>query len=286
MNWDDLKIMLAVARSGSLTRAAVVLGMDQSTVSRRLTAIEADLGSTLFVRSKTGIAPTELGERVMTHAADIERRVDRLVEDATATESAVVGTLRVLSNAWILNRLIDEGLRSFLDAHPKLRLRLLTNPPEVRMRGDATISLWFERAPEHGEFAIKLGDVPFDVFAPKGIDPDTLDWVSFFDEDAPRRAPVRNWEKIRKSGDVLRLTATDASLLQTSVQRGVGKGILPLCLAVDDPALERIETDRGRFLRTLHLHAHPDTVQSLRVQKTIRWLRDNFERIFLPQIEN
>lgn len=281
MNWDDLKIMLAVARSGSLTRAALILGMDQSTVSRRLTAIEADLESTLFVRSKTGIAPTELGEQLMVHAADIERRVDRLVEDAAASDASVVGTLRLLSNAWILNRLIDQGLRAFLDEHPRLRLRIVTRPPEVRMRGDATVSLWFERAPEPGEFAIKLGDVPFDVFAPKGTDPETLDWVSFFDEDAPRRAPVRNWEKIRKPGDVLRMTATDAALLQTSVQRGIGKAILPLCLAADDPRLERLETERGRFLRTLHLHAHPDTVQSQRVQKTIRWLRDNFDRIFL-----
>lgn len=282
MNWDDLKIMLAVARSGSLTRAAVMLQMDQSTVSRRLTAIEAELGATLFARSKTGIAPTELGERLVVHAEEIERRVDRLVEDAAQGEDEAVGTLRLLSNAWILNRLIDQGLSDFLAAHPRLLMRLVTRPPEVRTRGDTTISLWFERAPDPGEFAIKLGDVPFDVFAPEGVDPEGLDWVSFFDEDAPRRAPMRNWEKIRKPGDVLRMTATDASLLQTSVRRGIGKGILPLCLALDDPGLTRVETKKGQFLRTLHLHAHPDTVQSLRVQKTIRWLRDSFDRIFLP----
>jgi len=58
LNWDDLKILLAVARAGSLSRAAVQLGLGQSTVSRRLSGLEATLGTKLFKRSKTGLVLT------------------------------------------------------------------------------------------------------------------------------------------------------------------------------------------------------------------------------------
>lgn len=282
MNWDDMKVMLAVARSKSLSRAALMLRMDQSTVSRRLTALEADLGATLFVRSKTGIAPTEAGARMVLHAGEIERRVDRMAEEATASDSEPVGTVRLAGNAWILERLSATVLPPFLAAHPRLTLRLVARPPEVRARGDATVSLWFEKTPEPGEFAIKLGEVPFSLYCARGVAPETRDWVSFFDEDAPRRAPVRAWEKLRAPGDGLRLTATDAGLLAATIRAGIGKGILPQCLGDEDPGLERVESDKGDLLRTLHLHAHPDTVQARRVQATVRLLRDSFAEVFLP----
>ncbi len=282
MNWDDIKVLLAVMRSKSLSRAAVMLKMDQSTVSRRLSAVEADLGTILFVRSKTGIAPTEAGDRVLQHALEVERRIDRLAEEAATETSELVGTLRLVGNAWVLNRLIETVLPAFTDAHPRLLLRIVTWKPEVRMRGDATLSLWFERPPEPGEFAIKLGEVPFAAYGPRGVVPPPPGWVSFFDEDAPRRAPVRAWEAARGKDETLTLTATDATLLCTAVRQGVGKGILPQCLAEHDPCLERLDMAAGGFIRTLHLHAHPDTVQNLRVQKTIRLLRDHFEEVFLP----
>ncbi|MEQ8366301.1 MAG: LysR family transcriptional regulator, partial [Roseicyclus sp.] len=61
MDWNDIRVSLAIARAGSLNQAALLLGMDQSTVSRRLTALEAKLGTTLFQRSSHGVLPTEAG---------------------------------------------------------------------------------------------------------------------------------------------------------------------------------------------------------------------------------
>ncbi len=274
LNWDDLKVLLAVTRSGSLTRASALLGVDQSTTSRRLTALEAALGTTLFVRSKTGIRPTELGEKLVMHALEVERRTERMAEVASSPATEPTGTVRLVGNHWVIEWIATQVLPQFLARNPRLIVRLVTTPPVVQARGDATISLWFETQPQPGEFAIKLAEVPFAMYAPKGKDPDALDWISFFDEDAPRRAPVRVLEKARKRGDVVRVTGTDARLVAATVRAGAGKGLLPMCLMQNDATVMRLSGPEPDLVRTLHLHTHPDTVQSLRVQTVIRWLRE------------
>ena len=72
MNWDDLKVALAVGRTGSLSRAALQLGVNQSTATRRLVALEAQVGKTLFVRSQAGLTPTEAGRIAIARAGDVE----------------------------------------------------------------------------------------------------------------------------------------------------------------------------------------------------------------------
>ncbi|MEW9920808.1 LysR family transcriptional regulator [Marimonas sp. MJW-29] len=75
MHWDDLKILLAAARGGSLSRAAILLGMDQSTVSRRLSGLEASLDTVLFKRSKTGLEVTDACARLVPLAERVEEAV-------------------------------------------------------------------------------------------------------------------------------------------------------------------------------------------------------------------
>jgi DNA-binding transcriptional LysR family regulator len=78
------------------------------------------------------------------------------------------------------------------------------------------------------------------------------------------------------------MTATDAGIMLSAVREGVGKGLLPMCLAEEDERLVRIQDGEPEFVRTLHVHAHPDTVEALRIQETIRWLRESFRGVFQP----
>ncbi len=75
MDWSHLKVVLAVSRAGSLTGAARLLGTDQTTAGRRLTALEDQLGTALFVRSKAGFLPTEPGRIVIANAERVETRL-------------------------------------------------------------------------------------------------------------------------------------------------------------------------------------------------------------------
>ncbi|MEO1016775.1 MAG: LysR family transcriptional regulator, partial [Pseudomonadota bacterium] len=70
MNWDDLKIVLAIHRSKSMSQAARMLEIDPSTATRRLAAIESDLGAILFSRSKSGLAATDAGQIAIEHALE------------------------------------------------------------------------------------------------------------------------------------------------------------------------------------------------------------------------
>lgn len=296
MDWDNLKVALAISRTGSLTQAAQMLGIDQSTAGRRLGALEADLGVILFVRSKTGFALTDAGEAAVRRAIEVERLMDRLQEAVLPAEAGPVGVVRLLGNAWTLDRLARTAMASFLAAHPRLDLRIMTLTPRSPLRGEATLSLWFEAEPRESEFAIKLGDVPYAVYRARGaggegsgadgadtLGPDTLGWVSFHDEDATRPAIARAHKRLRSREEALRLTATDAGIMLSAVRAGIGKALLPMCLGEEDPTLVRLQPGAApEFTRTLHLHAHPDTVEARRIQATIRWLRESFKAVFQP----
>lgn len=283
LNWDDLKILLAVARGGSLSRAAIMLDVDQSTISRRLSGMEVALDTVLFKRSKTGLQASDAGERLLPLAEAVEQAVDVFVEGASAERpGGPSGLVRIFGNAWILNRLSERVLPNFLAQYPNVDVRLLTQAPTSPVHSDATVSLWFEAPPKHGDTSLRLGDVPFALYALKGRDPDALDWVSFYDEDAPDRAPVRYWNRHRGDADKLRVTVTDAGLILASVRSGAGKGLLPMCLGEHDTTLQAIDGPKSQLTRSLHLHVHPDTLKVRRVEAVVATLREQFEQVFLP----
>lgn len=283
LNWDDLKVLLAVGRAGSLSGAAQLLAIDQATASRRLAALEAELGTILFARARTGLTPTEAGDTAIARALEIEARTLRLPEEVANTGQGVVGLVRIIGNPWTLMQLSEHGLPALLAQHPKLDIRTIgTFQTRSVARGETAIALWFELPPSDTAFAIKLGDVPYAIYAPAGADPEALGWVSFWDDEAPRRAPIRWIEKVRKPGEALRVTATDSSVLLGAIRAGLGKGLLPMCLAHGDPRLARVTPGPPDLVRALHVHAHPDTVQTARIQAVIAWLRECFARVYAP----
>ncbi len=284
MDWDNLKVALAISRLGSLTQAAYYLGIDQSTAGRRLSALEADLGAILFVRSKAGFAPTDAGQAAIAKAVEVEQRVDQIQDAIAKSNEAPAGIVRLLGNAWTIERLTRTVMAPFLRAHPRLDLRTVAHVPRSFVRGEASLSLWFEVEPRDGAFAIKLGDVPYAVYRVKDIPARELGWVSFYDEDAPRPEITRSQGRLRRPDEALRMTATDAGLLLSAIRAGVGKGLVPMCLAEQYGELVRVNAGEPELKRTLQLHAHPDTVETKRVQATIQWLRESFDQVFLPDV--
>ena len=97
MNWDDLRFVLALARSGSLARAAKALAVDHTTVGRRVDAAEAALGLRLFTRTTTGYVPTADAERLLAPMKQVEEAVLAVERGALANDDALAGTVRVTS---------------------------------------------------------------------------------------------------------------------------------------------------------------------------------------------
>lgn len=279
-SWDDLKVVLAVSRTGSLTLAAELLRIDQSTCSRRLGAIEAGLGTILFLRSRAGLSVTEAGEVVVARATEVERRLVRLAEDLSRGPDGPVGAVRLVGNPWTLERLAGGPARRLLEAHPRLDLRLIPHHPRVTSRSDPTMGIWFDQRPKDGEFAVRLGEVPYAFYRSRERQAGCLPWASFLDEDSPRLVHIKALERVQRKGERVRFASGDMRVLLEAVREGVGKALLPVCMAEREPGLVRLEPGPPELIRVLHLHLHPDTVQTRRVQAVTRWLREEVGAAF------
>jgi DNA-binding transcriptional LysR family regulator len=280
VNWDDLKVVLAVSRAGSLTRAAELLGVDQSTCGRRLAALEAALGAVLFVRSNAGLSATEAGEAAISRALEVELRMDRLAERLSAGPDGPAGLVRIVGGGWALAILAERALPGFTTTHPRLDLRLVAANPRAPARPEATIGLWFEAPIREPEFAVKLCRVPYAVYARRGLDWAAAPWVSHHDEESPRLMPTRMAERLRGKAGRSSVTSQDTGVLLAATRAGVGPAILPMRLGEACPELERLQIDAPAMVRTLSVHLHPDTVQSARVQAVLRWLRSCADDVF------
>ncbi|WP_170771093.1 LysR family transcriptional regulator [Ruegeria lacuscaerulensis] len=282
MNWDNLKVLLAIGRAGSLTGAAHALDVDATTMGRRLTALEKELGVILFVRSKSGFVPTEAGVIAIRQAEQIEAHYHQMTDQISQSQASAVGVMRLVGNSWTMQRLAMTGMDRFLATNPGLDLRLMTRAPSARVSGEASIQMWFEVPPEAAEYTVTLGQVPYAVYRAAHLDTPPANWVAFFDEEASRPIISRAVERLSKSTETMRVTATDASVLVSAVAAGVGKGLLPMCLAKGRNDLVRVGTGRPEFNRSLNLYLNPDTVGYKRVQVTVEWLRAAFSDAFGP----
>ncbi len=279
-SWDDLRVALAIGRAGSLTRAALALGMDQSTAGRRLTELEARLGCALFERSRSGLTPTAAGTLAIRRAAEMERRAQNLSDEVITEHRAAEGSVRLLGNSWTLSLLISRALPQLTQAHPGLTIRFVSFVPEVQREGEPSLSLWFETKPRPPEFSIVLGNVPFAVFESEANPPPSGAWVALVDEDAPRQHLFRPPANLRTDGDRVVHTANDAGLAGRMVQAGLGRCLLPICRGNHLNGLRRVTDTEFDAVQQLKLHLHPDTVQMNRVQTVIRWLREVFPETF------
>lgn len=282
MNWDNLKVLLAISRAGSLTGAAHFLDVDATTMGRRLTALEQELGVILFVRSKSGFVATEAGAIAIERALQIEASYHRMTDEISQSHASAVGMMRIVGNSWTMQRLALSGMDRFLAENPGLDLRFMTRAATTRISGEASIQMWLEVPPESAEYTVTLGQVPYAVYHAAHLQEEPASWVAFFDEEASRPIINRAVRRLSKHAEKVRLTATDASVLVSAVAAGAGKGLLPMCLAEGRDDLVRVGTGRPDYSRTLYLYLNPDTVGYKRVQVTVEWVRKAFNAAFLP----
>jgi len=278
MDWSHLKVALAVSRGGSLTRAAQLLGMDQTTAGRRLSALEDQLGTALFVRAKSGFLPTDQGQIVLQRALKIEAEIDRMGEDLSASHDGAVGLVRIMANNWVLERLAAEVVPNLLAAHPKLELVLSGRLPPAPLHGEATISFWYDAAPHPSEVANPFCQVPYAAFQTPEMLATDKDWVLFRDDDAHGPSFSRQVRKRLGEDAIVRMTATDAHILRNAACAGVGQAMLPVCVGEAEDRLERVDALAKPLPRLLHLHVNADTAETLRVQIVLRAIAVGIEK--------
>ncbi|MFZ3033071.1 MAG: LysR family transcriptional regulator [Parvibaculum sp.] len=174
MNWDDLRFFLAVAGAGSLSGAGQQLGVNTTTVLRRVASLEEDLGARLFERERTGYRLTAAGEKLVEALEPVDRRLSALPRDFAATGEGNDGTVCLAASDILASHIIAPGLGPFRDAHPGLELELVTDsriggtgaaPRIGNPMKDVDVALRAARPTQGDMLMRKVGDMAYGLYA-------------------------------------------------------------------------------------------------------------------------
>lgn len=286
MDWDHLRVFLAVARGGQLSGAARRLGINHTTVARRLDALEAALGTTLFERRPTGCVLTEAGERLIPVAERIEIEA-RAATAVAAGEAEVSGTVRVGAPDGLGNSFLARELGLFAARHPGVTVELVPLPVKFSVaRREADLVIELGRPTAGRVVASKLADYTLGVYAS----------ASYLDRHGRPAAPEDLAGHLLVTGidDYTYSTALDytTTLLAYSkrlyrcasatsqleaIRAGIGIGVLHDFVAVGAPGVERILPQVG-FARAYWLVGHPGTASIAAIAACRRYLVETFRR--------
>jgi DNA-binding transcriptional LysR family regulator len=133
MNWDDARMLLALSRERTLRRAARVLRVDQATVGRRVAALEADLGSTLFLRTPAGYQLTASGELAAELAQQMERAALELAARLQGTDNELAGEVRISTTDSLACDFVLPALAQLQQSHPQIRVILASGSELVNL---------------------------------------------------------------------------------------------------------------------------------------------------------
>jgi DNA-binding transcriptional LysR family regulator len=165
IDWDDFRVFLAVAENGSYRKAAKVLVLSQSTVTRRVAKLEATIGAQLFAPGPLGQELTFAGRDVLNDAKAAEVSLTRAASKRTGA-GAVAGDCKVLISDGLASYWLTRFLPGFQAAYPDIDFRLFTTPdPSVKQRPPYDLQVQYSAAEEPDSIPVRLGTLHFMLFA-------------------------------------------------------------------------------------------------------------------------
>jgi DNA-binding transcriptional LysR family regulator len=285
MDWDDVRLILALFETGNFYDAAKQLRVDRSTVSRRLTSLERQWGTALFVRTQAGLRATAAAERMRPFAERMAREAAGLKQAALSTDGPVAGEVRLATTEAMASLLIERGLLSLRNQHPKLVIELLSgNKPLDMLRGDADLALRVLPA-RHASLRVrcvarfKVGLFAAHSYVEKRGRPTTPSALSGHDVILPggelAALPDARWLAATPGIRIVFRTNSVPGLVSAAA---LGMGVVPLTAALGnlDPRLERLQILDDLPARTLWLV----TPQAGGTRAAVRLVADHVAAIF------
>jgi DNA-binding transcriptional LysR family regulator len=170
VNWDALQAFLAVARTGRISVAARRLDVEHTTISRRLTALEATLGVPLFYRTNTGYTLTAHGRNALTQAEAMERAALALTARAREGSGVIAGRVRVAMAPEFASHWLGPQLKVFRAKHPQIKVHILVGTRQRDLsRGEAELAVQSPRPRQKDLVAVRIGRTSLALYASKTI---------------------------------------------------------------------------------------------------------------------
>lgn len=265
LNWDDIRLFLALAREGTLSGAAQTLGVGVATISRRIDRIEQAIGLPLFLRSQQGYALTDQGAALLPRAERMELAAEEMQIEA-AVQVDIRGKVRVASVETLIEPLIIPAVASLLRANPRLEIEIIYSPSTVNLhRHDADLALRLV-APEGGNLLVRrLATMGFGLYGPSdGSRPERhVTWP-----DLAGVETLLAWSRSFGADGGPRFSVNSLGALVQAVRQGIGIGVLPHFLA-QPMGLHLLEAELpkgGKLERHVLLVTHAELAASRRVR--------------------
>ncbi|KJK02770.1 LysR family transcriptional regulator [Pseudomonas sp. 21] len=281
IEWESQRVFLAVLRSGSLSGAARLLNIAQSTARRRLESLESALGISLFTRTSTGLTPTDSARQLIHHVESMDIAAQAFNRMASSETDVSHGTVRVTSSDLLGVEVLPRLLHEFRHDYPGLNLQLSINDQmEDLARQESDIAVRLVRPSEAGIVVRRTGVLRVGIYA-------SAECLKRYGEPkslaALRKAPLIGPD--RRSADLRRLVeaglcgadqrfaiATDNHLAQlAAIRAGLGFGLCPATVASPYSLIQVLPDDFG-FEVDVWLAMHSDLRRIKRISRAFEAL--------------
>lgn len=281
-NWDNLRLFLAVARAGTLSGAARALGVNHSTVFRRIAAFEAAISVRLFDRLPNGYLLTVAGEEMRDTALRVEEEISALGRRVTGQDLRLSGTVRITTVDMLAIGLLPRHLAAFRQACPGIEIELMVGNATLSLsRREADIALRVSIQPPETLVGRRVGRLAFAIYrsatrcrhdtgAPLSQQP----WIGF---DSEHAGLARRFAALMPEVQpAYRVNSIAAGIAAT--EAGIGLAPLPCGLADREPGLVRVADLPESFTLDLWLLTHEDLRRTARIRAVLDFLAEALAR--------
>ncbi|MBR0911554.1 LysR family transcriptional regulator [Bradyrhizobium japonicum] len=278
-SWDLVRVFLALYRAGSYEGASQALGMDISTVRRKIQALESNLGMALFVRDARGITLRPGQEELIGAAMEMEVSAERFQQQSREAQRGGMVRLTMLD---VFAHLLIEKIQIFRNANTDIILDITTETYFVDLEAESVdIAIRLAR-PMRGTAGMrKLAEVPFGRFIvkteaerPKGVNPKGVEIISVGSDFWHRDHEFKLVDERRQESRNVVARVDSYPLLLQLCEAGVGVALLPCFMARTRPNLVRFDSET--VTAELWLIVRRDQARTWRTRKTIEFLVETF----------
>lgn len=296
LDWNDLRYALAIAHGGSLAAAARQLGVNHTTVLRRLDLLEARLGARLFERHRQGYAPTEAGTLLLEQARRMADQADEIERRIQGRDRGLTGQLRVTTAFVLMEHLLPAPLAAFAREFPGIEVEVLENAflMDLARRGPEASAGWSQR---QADVAIRLsaqvaehlvgrrvGEAPCRVYALRGAPglpqsvtplPELLreaPWIAFERDGRSRVYDLWMHEHLAQSRVRVRVDIFNAAAAM--LRTGIGVAVLPCFMEASHPELVAVSAPIPALSVPVWMLTHPDLRDTARVRVFMQHVGD------------
>jgi len=273
LNWDDLRFFLTLAREGTVSGAGRILSVKHTTVARRISALEEQLGSRLFDRLASGYAMTQVAENLYQHALSMEEVAQAVDREVFGMDTELSGSLKLASSYDLFTRLITPHLHEFTDKYPGIEIELQSSTGLVDLASrQADIALRLSPKPPDYLIGRKVLPLAHGIYGSsrylkKKRDQDTLIlWEHEYEEP--------EWVNDHYSDARVIVRVSDVMTMMEAVKNHMGLARMPCYVADTESNLRRIKVSLTPSNWGVWVLSHVDLRSTARVRVCREFLID------------